>query len=233
VVESIRFRAGPFLLEGELAYPEDADAPLGGVVIAGSHPLLGGNMGNNVVRGLGDGLAERGWLTLRFNYRGVGRSEGPPLDVARHVAEFWETSHVPDEMDLWRDVQGATDFVAPLLGPGRPLAFLGYSFGCALLPFVQLSEPPAALALVAPPLSKHACREFVGMTSPLLTIVSEDDFTLDPARLQEWFDGLPMVKRLVRASRDNHFFRGHELWLVETVSAFLDTVIGPVGTAAR
>lgn len=154
VVEEVRFHAGPYLLEGELAYAEDTPGTCGGVVIAGSHPLLGGNMHNNVVRGLGDGLAERGRVTLRFNYRGVGRSEGPRVDVARHVAEFWQTSHVAGEMDLWRDVQGATEFLQTAVGPGKPPALIGYSFGCALLSSVRMSEPPAALVLIAPPLGR-------------------------------------------------------------------------------
>src|SRR3954471_23759821 len=106
VVEEVRFRAGDYELHGRLAYPE-AERVRGAVVIAGPHPLLGGDMGNNVVRGLGDGLAASGFLTLRFDYRGGGSSEGPEIDVARHFAEFWRTSHAPGEEEFWRDVQGA------------------------------------------------------------------------------------------------------------------------------
>jgi alpha/beta superfamily hydrolase len=221
VVESVQFPAGAYLLEGELVYSAGADGPRGGAVFAGSHPLLGGTMHNNVVRGLGDGLAERGWATLRFNYRGVGRSQGPPLDVARHMAEFWETSHVAGEMDLWQDVQGAAHFLSPILGPGKPLVLIGYSFGCALLPSVRFPEPPAALVLIAPPLTRHDYSEFTAAESPLLVIVSEDDFTGEPERLCAWFDQLPPEKKLIQAPLDNHFFRGHEPWLVDTVSAFL------------
>jgi alpha/beta superfamily hydrolase len=226
VVEAVQFPAGPYLLEGELAYSEDAKAPRGGVVVAGSHPLLGGTMHNNVVRGLGDGLAERGWVTLRFNYRGVGRSQGPAVDVARHLAEFWETSHVAGEMDLWRDVQGAVHFLRPLVGPSKPLVPIGYSFGCSLLPSVRLPEPPAAFVLIAPPPAKHDYSEFVNIKSSLLVIASEDDFTGEPELLQQWFACLPAEKELVRAPLDNHFFRGHEPWLVETVTAFLQERVG-------
>jgi alpha/beta superfamily hydrolase len=221
VVEWVQFSAGPHLLEGELAYGEEAEGRLGGAVLAGSHPLLGGTMHNNVVRGLGDGLAEGGLTTLRFNYRGVGHSEGPPVDVAQHMTEFWETSHVAGEMDLWCDVQGAVDFLRPVVGPTRPLVLIGYSFGCALLPFVPLPKPPAALVLVAPPLGKHDYQEFTKVKCPILVIVSEDDFTVEPARLRAWFDQLPAGAQLIQGPRDNHFFRGHEPWLVETVSAFL------------
>ena len=222
VVEGVRFSTADHVLEGELAYPEDRDTPLGAVVLAGSHPLLGGNMHNNVVRGLGDGLAERGWATLRFNYRGVGRSEGPRVDVARHMAEFWQTSHVSGEMDLWQDVQGAVDFMRATLDPSLPLVLIGYSFGCALLPAVGRAANPAALIAVAPPLGKHDYSNFADSRCPLLAIVSEDDFTLEHPRLKAWFDTLPEPKRLVQKASDNHFFRGHEPWLVETASAFLE-----------
>jgi alpha/beta superfamily hydrolase len=221
VVETVQFPAGPYLLEGELAYLDEAEEPRGGVVLAGSHPLLGGNMHNNVIYGLGDGLAAHGWATLRFNYRGVGRSEGPRVDVARHMAEFWETSHVEGEMDLWQDVQGAVAYLRPIIGPARPLALIGYSFGCALLPSLGRTEMPAAVVLIAPPLGKHDISSERGNKGGILAIVSTDDFTLEPARLQAWFDRLPAPKRLAQATADNHFFRGHEPWLVETVSAFL------------
>jgi alpha/beta superfamily hydrolase len=220
-VEGVRFRAGAFSLEGELAYQEEGKTPRGGIVLAGSHPLLGGTMHNNVVRGLGDGLAERGWATLRFNYRGVGRSEGPPVDVARHMAEFWQTSHVAGEMDLWQDVRSAADFLRSVVDPALPLVLLGYSFGCALLPRVCPEASPAALVLIAPPLNKHDYNDFATVKCPLLAIMSENDFTLEPERLRQWFAQLAEPKRLEQASLDNHFFRGHELWLVERVSDFL------------
>ena len=220
-VERVQFPAGPYQLEGELAYADDADTLVGGIIIAGSHPLLGGNMHNNVVRGLGDGLAERGWATLRFNYRGVGGSEGPRVDVARHMAEFWETSHVSGEHDLWQDVQAGAEFLRSILVSKRPLVLIGYSFGCSLLPSICSAGAPAALVLIAPPLSKHDYSDYATIRSPLLVILSSDDFTVEPARVREWFDPLPAPKELIQAKLDNHFFRGHEAWLVETVVRFL------------
>ncbi len=133
VVEAVRFPAGPYQLEGELSYP-DATMPRGAVLLAGPHPLLGGSMHNNVVRGLGDGLARHGLVALRFNYRGVGASEGPAVDVAEHLARFWETAHVPDETAYQEDLAGAIDQVRSVVGPALPLVLVGYSFGCTLLP---------------------------------------------------------------------------------------------------
>jgi len=220
VTEDVFFPGGPHLLHGALAYPE-AGCAVGAAVIAGPHPLLGGNMRNNVVRSLGDGLAQMGLLTLRFDYRGVGRSEGPLVDVARHLAEFWVTSHAPDEMDLWEDVQGAVDYVQQV-APGLPTVVIGYSFGCALLPYVEPQDDLAALVLIAPTVAKHNYDSFRAVTSPLLVVASEDDFATNAQRLEEWFGTLAMPRQLARQRCDNHFFRGHEDWLLETVFQFLD-----------
>ena len=47
-----------------------------GVVICHPHPLYGGNMNNNVVDAIEYGFSERGFTTLKFNFRGVGLSGG-------------------------------------------------------------------------------------------------------------------------------------------------------------
>ncbi|HEV3262663.1 MAG TPA: alpha/beta hydrolase [Gemmataceae bacterium] len=220
IVEEVTFPGGPYRLQGELAYREDAPV-VGAAVLAGPHPLLGGNLHNNVVRGLGDGLAGRHVASLRFNYRGVGRSQGPQVDVARHLAEFWQTSHVPGEMDLWQDVQGAVDFMRRSLGPALPVALVGYSFGCALLPRVRREGERSALVLIAPTVAKHDYDSYQSVEAPVLVIASEDDFAVDAGEVQRWFSGLPMPRQLLRQRLDNHFFRGHEGWLAETVCGFL------------
>jgi alpha/beta superfamily hydrolase len=216
--ESVRFEAGPFPLEGELAY---AEAPPRGVaVVAGPHPLLGGDMRNNVVRGLAEGLARRGVPTLRFNYRGVGGSGGPPVAVTSDLAEFWATSHVRGEQDFRDDLAAAVAFARTALGDGLPLALVGYSFGCSLLPHAG-AGPGCPMALVAPTAGTHDYGAFAGVSGPLLVIAPEQDFAADGARLRGWFDGLHAPRRLVRRGEDNHFFRGDEDWLAETVSDFL------------
>jgi alpha/beta superfamily hydrolase len=220
VTEDVWLSASHYALQGALAYPE-AGRARAAVVFAGPHPLLGGNMDNNVVRGLAEGLAQRGLLTLRFDYRGVGRSQGPRVDVVHHLAEFWRTSHAPGEIDFWFDVQAAADF-ARQVAPELPLALIGYSFGCALLPRVRPQESLSALVLIAPTVDKHDYHSFLSVTNPLLVVASEDDFATDAERLDDWFAALAMPRQLVRRQCDNHFFRGHESWLVDTVLRFLD-----------
>jgi alpha/beta superfamily hydrolase len=218
VVESVFFPAGPYRLEGALAYAGGAPAECG-VVVAGPHPLLGGSMDNNVVRALGGGLAARGVPTLRFNYRGVGGSEGVPADVAAHLAEFWATSHVADEPAFREDLAAAAAFLRDAAGGAGP-ALVGYSFGCSLLPHAGAAAD-TPLVLVAPTVGTHDYDAFAVLPNPLLVVASDDDFAANAGRLRAWFDQLPGSRRLVTGRRDNHFFRGHEDWLAATVYEFL------------
>jgi alpha/beta superfamily hydrolase len=219
VVEAIRFRCGPWQLAGELAYAGDA-ASCAAAVIAGPHPLLGGTMTNNVVRALGDGLARQGIVTLRFDYRGVGASEGPAADVAGQLAEFWRTSRVNEEAGFAEDLATAVAFLRSVAGASVPLAMVGYSFGCSLLASV---DAPAAtpLALVAPTVGTHAYESFAAATGAKLVIAPDGDFAADGPKLSEWFERLRAPRVLLRPKRDGHFFRGHEGWLVDTVGRFI------------
>ncbi len=219
VRESVWFRAGCYRLEGELAYPEAA-APAGAVVLAGPHPLLGGSMDNNVVRALAEGLARRNRATLRFNYRGVGGSEGRAVDTAAHMARFWQTSHAPDELELHADLAAAVAFLREAVS-ATPLTVVGYSFGCALLPLAQQDDASTPLVLVAPTVGTHAYDAYESVRSPKLVVAPEGDFAADEGKLREWLGRLPAPAEVVRPRLDGHFFRGHEDWLADTVSAFL------------
>ena len=224
VVEVVRFPAGPCSLEGELVYPEEG-RPVGAAVLAGPHPLLGGSMHNNVTRGLGDGLARRGLAALRFNYRGQGVM-GRPLDMARLLTEFWQNSCVAEEEEYARDLHAAVAFLIGAVGAKVPLALIGYSFGCSLLPGAAPEDVPASFVLIAPTVGKHDLEAFTRLPQPKLVIAPEEDFAVDEELLPNWFDRLPEPKTLVRPRLDGHFFRGCEEDLAQTVSSFLALHLG-------
>ena len=69
----VTFRSGELTLEGLIAKP-GGGAPA--AVVCHPHPLYGGSMYNNVVEAILEALWQRGFATLRFNFRGVGASEG-------------------------------------------------------------------------------------------------------------------------------------------------------------
>jgi uncharacterized protein len=87
-----------------------AGVPSRGVaVIAHPHPLFGGTMENKVVQTLARAFVACGWTAVRFNFRGVGASEGT-YDEGR--------GEVQDMLDVVREV-----------APEGPLALAGFSFG--------------------------------------------------------------------------------------------------------
>jgi alpha/beta superfamily hydrolase len=220
-IEAVRFPAGDCQIEGELIYPEGE--PTGIAVFAGPHPLLGGSMHNNIVRRLGDGLAQYGLASLRFNYRKVGSRDGVTAEQTEHLATFWRTSRTPMERHYLQDLFRACTFLRAAVGRDLPLVLAGYSFGCSLLPAViQPGATLAALILVAPTVGTHDYAGFETVATPKLVIAPEGDFAAHDGELSRWFARLPGRKHLLRPRLDSHFFRGHEDWLVVHVNAFLD-----------
>jgi alpha/beta superfamily hydrolase len=130
-------------LEGELRVP---DAVRAAAVLAHPHPLHGGNMRSIVVGALFTGLAGAGVAALRFNFRGVGESEGV------HDGGRGERLDVVAALD-------ALDAV--VAGPGReqgrglPLVLAGWSFGADTLLAVD-DERHAGWFAIAPPLRRTA-----------------------------------------------------------------------------
>src|SRR5260221_12409425 len=69
----VSFRSGDLTLEGLLANPGRGAAA---AVVCHPHPMYGGSMYNNVVDAMLAAMWQLGYATLRFNFRGVGASEG-------------------------------------------------------------------------------------------------------------------------------------------------------------
>ena len=122
-------------LEGLLA---EGDAPLAALVLH-PHPQYGGDMHNHVVVGLTEAFRALGLTTLRFNFRGVGRSQGAFDGGAGEAA----------------DAGAALDYLRAQ-APGRLILLAGYSFGAMIAAAVADERSPAALLLVSPPLGFSA-----------------------------------------------------------------------------
>src|SRR5215472_2161372 len=109
----ISFSSGELRLEGVIAKPSRSTVERGAVVCH-PHPLYGGSMYNNVVEAALEAMWRLGWATLRFNFRGVGRSEG------EHGGGAGETD----------DAAAAVRFLAGELAIGpQKILLAGYSFG--------------------------------------------------------------------------------------------------------
>ena len=119
---------------GSIEIAADAPAsPLAVAVIAHPHPLYGGTMDNKVVTTLERALRERGAATFRFNFRGIGASEGV------HDEGRGETDDMVAVIEHAKRVAGDV-----------PVWIAGFSFGGAVAVKASLRAPFARLVLVAP-----------------------------------------------------------------------------------
>jgi alpha/beta superfamily hydrolase len=200
----------PPTLEGELWTP-DGPGPFAGVVVAHPHPLRGGSMNSNVVMGLGLGLAAAGIAWLRFNFRGVGASQGTHGEGAA-------------EQD---DVRGALAFLGtqPGIASDR-IALAGYSFGARVSLAVAPRRPELkGLLCVAPPL-----REPLGPESrpscPLLVLIGDRDPNVAEG-VEPYAARLPDDAELRVVEGTDHFWWGFESILTEAAHEFFSQALLP------
>ena len=109
----VDFPCGDITLEGEWHLPQ-GKGPFPAVVVCHPHSLYGGNMSNNVVVAICQSLLQNSVAAFRFNFRGVGKSDGT---FGGGTAEQ-------------QDVSAALDFASstPNIDPVR-IGLAGYSFG--------------------------------------------------------------------------------------------------------
>jgi alpha/beta superfamily hydrolase len=155
-VQHVRIPSGNLTLEGALHLPERTPAP--GVVVCHPHPLYGGDMMNGVVVGLCRTLADSGFVALRFNFRGVGASEGA-YDGGR------------GERD---DVAAATEWLRARreVERGR-VALAGYSFGAMVACAAASITSVKALVLISPPVAGTELTIPAGV--PILVVAGDAD----------------------------------------------------------
>jgi alpha/beta superfamily hydrolase len=190
-------------------------APRAGLVLCHPHPLYGGDMENPVIVRAAEVAREEGVATLRFNFRGVGRSGGVHDEGRGEVA----------------DALAALGSLETRLGRA-PLGLLGYSFGAWIAAQAVAPGGAGALALVAPPLAMR----------PLPPVDPARLHVLVAAGTQDPYCPLPDLDRLAaslpgatveRVAGADHFFFGKLFPLGEVVREFCRrwTAIRP-GSAA-
>jgi alpha/beta superfamily hydrolase len=162
-----------------------------GVVVSHPHPLYGGDMDNPVVVEITTACAAEGLATLRFNFRGVGRSTG---------------SHDHGRAEQ-QDLTSALDRLVARLGEDQ-VAAAGYSFGAMVTAAVAAKRADLlALALVAPPLTRAAALDEVGrLPMPVVVIAGDEDDYCPPGLLADIGRGRPAAAVQVIKGAD-HFFR--------------------------
>ena len=201
--EQMVFPVGDISLEGLLSIP--AHPPALGVVVCHPHPLYGGDMRNNVVTALTEAFQQAGMLTLRFNFRGVGHSQG---------------QHGQGEAEV-DDVRAAVTYMLSRQSVAT-VAVVGYSFGALVGLRAGASDTRVhSLVGVALPVGRRDASFLLMAHKPTLLISGDQDDISPLATLQELVARLPEPKQLVTISGADHFFWGQERQTAQAAVTFL------------
>jgi len=150
-------------------------------VISHPHPLYGGNMHNNVVLSARNAALEAGFSSLRFNFRGVGRSEGRHDDGRGEI----------QDLDVALEAAGAQ----PIL--------MAYSFGAWVASGLLIQKQLPAI-LIAPPTGMMPFPSLKGRD--IWAVVGDLDQYCNQDTLRDAID----PERITVMAGIDHFWFGHE-----------------------
>lgn len=173
----------------EVALNLPLETPRGVALVAHPHPLQGGTLDNKVAQTLAKTFVSLGYVSVRFNFRGVGKSDG-----------------------VFDDGIGETDDALAALAFGRtqfpqfaaaPPVLAGFSFGSYVMTRVAALVLPERMVLVGPAVNRFA----TGMM-PVDTIVihGEEDDVVTLADVLAW--ARPQQLPIVVFPGCGHFFHG-------------------------
>src|SRR5262245_21096365 len=204
-LRSVMFRGPAGSLEGlwKEASHDGAMRCRGAAVFGHPHPLHGGTMHNKVVYRAVQALTRSGYDTLRFQFRGVGLSEG------RHDAGHGEVEDFRAAMDEAERTSGL------------PLVAGGFSFGSAVGLKAAANDPRvAAFVGLGLPVASESGRMLPRPPRevPSLFVVGENDTFGPPSELAKFLAG---THRMVVIPGADHFFEGQLDLVGETISGFL------------
>jgi alpha/beta superfamily hydrolase len=177
------------MIECAVDVPEEDEARRGTVIICHPHPEHGGTMHNKVVTITERSMRELGLRTVRFNFRGVGKSEGAyddgygETDDLFAVAE-WVRRTRPDD-SLW---------------------LAGFSFGSYITTRAALNLDTGYLISIAPPVDRYAFDSLHHPECPWLVVQGDEDEVVNVDIVSNWAGKLKPPPQLMIMEDADHFF---------------------------
>ena len=181
----------------ECAINAPAGAPRGTSVVCHPHPQHGGTLDNKVVQTLARAFVQLGWRSVRFNFRGIGASEGT-----------WD--------DGVGEVDDALAVIAAHRADGQPWLLGGFSFGAYVASQAAARLPDAAkpqrMVLVGPSTQRQ---QMAAVPADTVVIHGETDDVVPLAATLAW--ARPQTLPVIVFPGVGHFFHGQLGLLKHTV----------------
>ena len=207
-------------LEGRYQHSKEPGAPV--ALLLHPHPEHGGTMNNKIVYVLFQAFARRGFSTMRFNFRGVGRSQGAfdrgegELSDAASALD-WLQTYNPNAAGCW-------------VG--------GFSFGAWIGMQLLMRRPEIdGFLSIAPPANMFDFSFLAPCPSSGLIVNGAKDDVVPPEAVEKLVAKLSLQKDIVIDHQviptANHFFHGRIDTLVETIDTYLDGALAPKEAVAE
>ena len=196
-------------LEGRFHPGTRPRAPV--ALILHSHPQAGGTMNNKIVQLLYQTFVKRGFATLRFNFRGVGKSQGI---FDNGIGEL-------------SDAASALDWVQSIHPEAETTWVAGVSFGAWIGMQLLMRRPEIeGFISICPPANLYDFSFLAPCPSSGLIIHGDKDAVVPHKDVTTLVDKLKTQKGIVIEQKvvqgANHFFDGKVEALLTSVSAYLD-----------
>ncbi|MDH5480358.1 MAG: alpha/beta hydrolase [Nitrosomonas sp.] len=190
-------------LESILAEPQSS--PKGIAIIAHPHPQHGGTMHNKIVHTLFNSLVEIGFITVKFNFRGVGKSDGI---FDNGIGE------IEDVVTLTNVIRDQFDNQISSL----PILLAGFSFGGGIQLHAAKQLNPEYLILIAPSVKKMHAPPVQEQVKHTLIIHGENDEIVPIKTIFDW--AAPQSLPVIIIPSAEHFFHGKLAILKQTIINF-------------
>lgn len=198
----------PVLLEGLLRVPANASArqPCPVVVLCHPQPLVS-DMSDPLVAFLAGELCAHGVAAFRFNFRGVGQSQGTPTDGRLEPL----------------DVAGAIQCVLghPAVAADK-LGLIGHAFGAYVALAYAAHDPRVRMVVAVGPPSARLTPDLGAFDRPRLFVTGARDEVAPPHRLEPWIETLPGGSALRIVPGAPHLMAGYEKAAAETIMRFVE-----------
>jgi len=204
-------------LEGRYHQSKKPNAPI--AIVLHPHPLHGGNMNNRVAFIMFNNFVERGFSVLRFNFRGVGRSQGA---FDNGVGELSDAAYAFDWMQQFNS--------------NSPFCWIGgYSFGALISMQLMMRRPEIeGFVSISPPAGTEDFSFLAPCPSSGLIIHGDKDthVPLDAVKkLAQKLDGQKNISvNLSIVKGADHFYKDNMDNLSKEVASYLDNSLPPENT---
>lgn len=206
MIKKIRFQSQELSLEGILYLPE-SEENLPAIIVCHPHPDFGGSMDNNVVNAVCDKVYKSGISALKFNFRGVGISEGKSTGG--------KEEH--------KDVLSAFNFLIEQekIDKNR-IGIVGYSFGAYVGLKAGIDEERIEVLVgISPPITFFDFYFLKNESRPKFFVIGENDSFVQIDKFKIFFETLQEPKSYKIISSVDHFWIGKEEELSKEIYKFL------------